>query len=324
MWLRQAGICAIPLGADKPRRAAESGADGVILCSFAGGFGVSIRSVARGSGLWVIVWAVCCLFGSMAQSRGADEPPSTQMDTASRLIQLGPGDSVNIQVYGQPDMSSTVYISDDGTIPVPLAGPVQVAGLSPSEASQRIEKALSDGHYLVGPQVTLTVVLSRSQRVSVLGQVSKPGLYPIESKTTIFDLLAEAGGALETGSDVIFLLRPDATGTVQRYPISLKGLDDAKKSIPTQSLRGGDSVFVPRAEQFYIYGEVTSPNKYRVEPDMTVVQAIARAGGITPRGSERRVDIKRLSGKGTYVTIKAKLNDLVKADDVIHVKESIF
>jgi polysaccharide export outer membrane protein len=260
----------------------------------------------------------------MAQSRGADEPLSTQMEAASRLIQLGPGDSVNIQVYGQPDMTSTVYISDDGTIPVPLAGPVQVAGLSPSEASQRIEKALSVGHYLIGPQVTLTVVLSRSQRVSVLGQISKPGLYPIESKTTIFDLLAEAGGALETGSDVIFLLRADATGTVQRYPISLKGLDDAKKSIPTQSLRGGDSIFVPRAEQFYIYGEVTAPNKYRVEPDMTVVQAIARAGGITPRGSERRVDIKRLSGKGTYITIKAKLNDLVKADDVIHVKESIF
>jgi polysaccharide export outer membrane protein len=260
----------------------------------------------------------------VAQSLRPDELPSTQRDQASRLIQLGPGDSVNIQVYGQPDMTTTVYISDDGTIPVPLAGPVQVAGLSPSEASQRIAKALVDGRYLVDPHVTLTVVLSRSQRVSVLGQVSKPGLYAIESNTTIFDLLAQAGGALETGSDLIFLLRSDATGKVQRYPINLKGLDDAKKSIPNQSLRGGDSILVPRAEQFYIYGEVTSPNKYKVEPDMTIVQAIARAGGITPRGSERRVDIKRLSGNGTYVTIRAKLNDLVKPDDVIHVKESIF
>jgi polysaccharide export outer membrane protein len=296
----------------------------MVLCSFAGGFGVSIRSVARYSGLWVLVWVVCCFSGSVAQSLRPDELPSTQRDQASRLIQLGPGDSVNIQVYGQPDMTTTVYISDDGTIPVPLAGPVQVAGLSPSEASQRIAKALVDGRYLVDPHVTLTVVLSRSQRVSVLGQVSKPGLYAIESNTTIFDLLAQAGGALETGSDLIFLLRSDATGKVQRYPINLKGLDDAKKSIPNQSLRGGDSILVPRAEQFYIYGEVTSPNKYKVEPDMTIVQAIARAGGITPRGSERRVDIKRLSGNGTYVTIRAKLNDLVKPDDVIHVKESIF
>ena len=93
--------------------------------------------------------------------------------------------------------------------------------------------------------------------------------------------------------------------------------------MPEQLLRGGDSIVVPRAEQFYIYGEVTAPNKYRVEQDMTVIQAIARAGGVTPRGSERRVDIKRLVD-GKYLTVKAKLNDPVKADDVIHVKESIF
>jgi polysaccharide export outer membrane protein len=220
-------------------------------------------------------------------------------------------------------MNTTVYVSDDGTIPVPLAGPVQVAGMSPAEASQKIEKALKDGKFLVKPQVTLAVVVSRSQRISVLGQVAHPGLYPVESNTTIFDLLALAGGALDTSADEIFLLRPDAAGNIQRYPINLKGLDDARNSIPTQALHGGDSVFVPRAEQFYIYGEVTAPNKYRVEAQMTVIQAITRAGGVTPRGSERRVDIKRLSN-GNYVTVKAKLNDLVKPDDVIHVKESIF
>jgi polysaccharide export outer membrane protein len=258
---------------------------------------------------------------SFAQRAEPDTPPP--LDPAVRIIQLGPGDSVNMQVYGQPDMTTTVYVSDNGTIAVPLVGAVQVAGLSPSEASNRIEKALKDGKFLNDPQVTLTVVLSRSQRVSVIGQVGHPGLYPIESNTTIFDLLALAGGTLDTSSDEVFLLRPDASGNVQRYPINLKGLEDPKKSIPTQGLRGGDSIFVPRAEQFYIYGEVTAPNKYRVEPHMTVIEAISRAGGVTPRGSERRVDIKRLS-KGGYVTIKAKLDDVVQADDVIHVKESIF
>jgi polysaccharide export outer membrane protein len=264
---------------------------------------------------------VCCSSTSFAQRGGPDVP--AQIGSAPRIIQLGPGDSVNIQVYGQPDMATTVYVSDDGTIPVPLAGPVQVAGLSPSEASKRIEKALMQGKFLVDPHVTLTVVVSRSQRVSVLGQVGHPGLYPIESNTTIFDLLALAGGALDTSADEIFLLRADASGNVQRYPINLKGLDDSTKAIPMRTLRGGDSIFVPRAEQFYIYGEVTAPNKYRVEPQMTIIQAISRAGGVTPRGSERRVDIKRLSN-GNYITIKAKLNDLVKPDDVIHVKESIF
>ena len=297
---------------------------------------MSSRSVIVNSGLCLLVWSLCCFAVNAAQLSTSSDPQAQRADpvqsrsdsapravSAPQIIQLGPGDSVGIQVYGQPDMTTVVYVSDDGTIPVPLAGPVQIAGLSPSEASKRIEKALKDGMFLVDPHVTLTVTVSRSQRVSVLGQVARPGVYPIESTTTIFDLLALAGGALDTGSEEIFLLRNDANGALQRYPINLKGLDSAKSAIPEQSLRGGDSILVPRAEQFYIYGEVTAPNKYRVERDMTVVQAIARAGGVTPRGSERRVDIKRLVD-GKYVTVKAKLNDPVQPDDVIHVKESIF
>jgi polysaccharide biosynthesis/export protein len=284
---------------------------------------VPIRSIGQYFTLCVLCWAVSSGWISTGHALEQNEIPEAKND-ARRLIQLGPGDSVNIQVYGQADMTTTVNVSDDGTIRMPLAGPVQVAGLSPAEASQRIEKALKDGKFLVDPHVTLTIVVSNSQRVSVSGQVGKPGVYPIESNTTIFDLLAMAGGALETASEEILLLRPDATGKEQRYPINLRGLDDPKKAVASQTLHGGDSIFVPRAEQFYIYGEVTNPNKYRLEPDMTVVQAISRAGGITARGSEHRVDIKRMTAKGTYVTIKAKLNEVLKPDDVIHVKESIF
>jgi polysaccharide biosynthesis/export protein len=284
---------------------------------------VSIRSVIPLSGLCVLAWLMS-FSASWAQPLSPAELPPGQKDVMSRIIQFGPGDSVKIEVYGQPDMTTTVYVSDDGTISVPLAGPVPISGLSPSEASQRIEKALRDGGFLVDPHVTLTVVQSLSQRVSVLGQVGKPGVYPIESNTTIYDLLAAAGGALETSANVVYLLRTDTSGNVQRYPINLTGLENAKSSIPNQSLHGGDSIFVPRGEQFYIYGEVTAPNKYRVEPEMTVIQAIIRAGGVTPRGSERRVDIKRMTADGKYQTFKAKLNDLIKADDVIHVKESIF
>jgi len=284
---------------------------------------VSIRSVTLKSGLWVLFWSVCCFAVYAAQSPSSSTPSTTPASLPPKIIQIGPGDSVSIQVYGQPDMSTVVYVSDDGTIPVALAGPVQINGLSPADAAKRIEKALKDGNFLVDPHVTLTVTVSRSQRVSVLGQVGRPGQYPIEANSTIFDLLALAGGALDTGSEEIFLLRTDANGAVQRFPINLRLLQSAKGAMPEQLLRGGDSIVVPRAEQFYIYGEVTAPNKYRVEQDMTVVQAIARAGGVTPRGSERRVDIKRLVD-GKYVTVKAKLNDPVKPDDVIHVKESIF
>ncbi len=271
----------------------------------------------------------CCVGAAAARTPAAVAPQNTAdarelAGYKAPLLQLGPGDSVAIQVYGQPDMSGTVYISDDGTIPVALAGPVQIDGLSPAQAASRIEKALRDGKFLVDPHVTLTVTQSRSQRVSVFGEVGKPGRYPIESDTTIFDLLAEAGGVNENGGDIVDLLRPDKDGQVIRNQISLKGLSDGAKTFPEHSLKGGDSIFVPRAPQFYIYGEVTAPGKFKVEPGMTVIQAIARAGGITPRGSQRRVEIKRRGADGTYVTTKAKLSDPVQADDVIRIKESIF
>jgi polysaccharide export outer membrane protein len=240
------------------------------------------------------------------------------------LVQLGPGDTIAVQVYGQPDMSSTIYVADDGTIAVPLAGNVPVAGLSPAQAGARIETALKTGKILVDPHVTVTVTQTRSQRVSVLGQVGTPGRYAIESNTTIFDLLAQAGGINAQGSDTVYVIRQDADGKETRYPVDMKGLTNGAGTLPTVTLKGGDSVFVPKAEQFSIYGEVQTPGRYRVEPGMTIIEAIAKAGGITLRGSARRVDIKRKLPDGSYSTVKAKFGDLVQPEDVIHVKESIF
>jgi len=216
-------------------------------------------------------------------------------------------------------------VADDGTIRVALAGAVSVKGLSPVEAGQRVERALTEGKYLLNPHVSITVAQSRSQRVSVLGEVRAPGRYVIESNTTIFDLLAQAGGGTEDCADTVYVLRPGANGGVVRYPVDLKALTHgvgAGTTVPT--LRGGDSVFVPRAERFYIYGEVAQPNMYKLEPGMTVIQAIARAGGITLRGSPRRIEVRRQGQNGLTVTTHAELTDAVRADDVLHVKESLF
>ena len=268
----------------------------------------------------VMVAAVLALAG-VCSVAGADEAPP---GAATPLLQLGPGDSVSIQVYGQPDLSTTVYVADDGTVSVPLGGNVQVAGLSPSQASSRIEAALKTAKILVEPHVTLTVTQSRSQRVSVLGQVGTPGRYPVESNTSIFDLLAQAGGITANGSDVVYIIRRDKDGKEIRYPVDLKGLPNGSAAIPSVMLRGGDSVFVPNAEQFSIFGEVATPGRYRVEPGMTVIEAIAKAGGITQRGSQRRVEIKRKRADGSYTNVKAKIGDPVQPNDVIQVKESIF
>jgi len=221
-------------------------------------------------------------------------------------------------------MDGTVSVADDGTMRIPLAGAVPVAGLTPEAASRRIEASLKSGRFLIDPHVSLTVTQALSQRVSVLGEVRNPGRYPIDARTGVVDLLAQAGGVTELASDRIFVLRVDASGKTTRYPVNLRGLSDPRAASPSQKLRAGDSLFIPRAEQFSILGEVQKPAMYKLEADLTVEEAISVAGGITPKGSERRVEIRRTGPDGKQQVIHAKLSDPVQANDIIRVKESIF
>lgn len=254
----------------------------------------------------------------------ASSTPANLSAEGQPLLPLGPGDTVSLRVFGQPEMDGTLYVADDGTLNVPLAGPVTVAGLSSAEASARVEKALVAGGFLTNPHVTLVVTQSRSQRVTVLGEVHTPGRYAVDSRTTILDLLAQAGGLAADAGDVVYVLRPQADGSVNRRVINLRDATEVPGSTPDRVIQSGESVFVPRAEQFYIYGAVTSPNAYRLEANMTVRQAIARAGGLTSRGSDGRIEIQRHDANGKEVTVPAKLNDRVQPNDVIKVKESLF
>jgi polysaccharide export outer membrane protein len=138
------------------------------------------------------------------------------------------------------------------------------------------------------------------------------------------DLLIQAGGLKETASDVGYVLRTDDNGHVSRYPIKLSGLTDLKDTLPTQTLLGGDSIVVPRAEHYFVLGEVVAPGKFPIEPGMSVIQGIARAGGVNERGSERRIQLKRLGKDGQYQVVHVKPGDPIQPDDIIRVKESIF
>lgn len=268
--------------------------------------------------------------GSMVQVTFAAGPARPAVGVATRvrssLLVLGPGDEVNMRVFGQPDMNGSMYVSDHGTISVPLAGAVHVAGLSPSQAARRVEAALKTGQFMVNPQVTLTIVKSRSQQVSVLGQVHAPGIYPVDSNTTLLELLAQAGGETDMGSNTIDILRTDPGGRVRRLQVNLRGLANpaTAPAAATITLRGGDQVYVPRAPMFYVTGQVHTPGGFRLRPDTTVLQAIARAGGITNTGSMGRIVITRREPGGKYRIIPAHKAQKVHANDVITVKERIF
>lgn len=270
---------------------------------------------------WLLVVAAA-LTGAAGIAHGQASPPAGPPP----LVTLGSGDTVQIVVYGQSDLSATVDVADDGTVPVALVGAVSVAGLSPSAAAKRIEDALREGKFVNDPHVTISVTKSRSGLVSVLGAVKTPGRYTVDSHTTVLDLLALAGGLNEENAgSMAELVRPSPdSGPAEHYPIEIRGTPDPGSPVPYQALRGGDMLIVPEAAKFAVDGEVKSTGTYRLEPGMTVRQAIARAGGITQQGSMHRVDITRKDSNGKQLTRHAQLDEPVEPADVIHVKESIF
>jgi len=225
---------------------------------------------------------------------------------------LGVGDAIRITVHQQPDLSAEARISERGTVALPLIGEVKVAGLSQPQAASAIAESFKKGQFLRNPQVTIAITTVRSKQVSVLGAVTRPGRYALDDTSTrLADVIAAAGGITPTGADTVTVIRD---GKEHRIPVLGKPFD----------LKGGETIHVERAPVFYIYGEVTRSGAYRIEPNMTVMQAIAAGGGITPRGSDRRLKLRRADVGGKLVETDAKLRDPVKPDDVIYVKEALF
>lgn len=243
--------------------------------------------------------------------------------TNAAEIPLGSGDVVKISVFGNPDLAMETRVSESGFITFPLIGQVQVSGQSVAAAEKIIATSLEKGGFVKSPQVNLIVSVLSSQQVSVLGQVNRPGRFPLDAKRTLLDFLAMAGGVTVEGSDEVTLIRK-RNGQTSKEVIDVPAMMRNGDMERDFDLAGGDVIFVERAPKFYIYGEVQRPGTFRLERGMTVVQALSSGGGLTPRGTERGLTIKRRAADGTTQTIKPKPDDLVLIDDVINVKESLF
>jgi polysaccharide biosynthesis/export protein len=225
---------------------------------------------------------------------------------------LGVGDAVHVVVHQQPDLTTDARINERGTIAMPLIGEVKLAGMAPSEAAAAIGESLKKGQFLKNPQVSVAVTTVRSRQVSVLGAVTRPGRYPLDDTSSqLSDVIAAAGGITAVGGDTVLVIRD---GKEERVAVLGK----------PYLLKGGETINVERAPVFYIHGEVARSGAYRVEPNMTVMQAIAAGGGVTPRGSDRRLKLRRVGADGKLVEKDASLKDPVNADDVIFVKEALF
>lgn len=238
-------------------------------------------------------------------------------------LPLGAGDVVKINVYNNSDLSLETRVSEAGTISYPLLGEVEVRGLEPAAASRKIAGMLEKGGYIRNAQVNMIVTLLQSQQVSVLGQVNRPGRYPIDGTRNVTDVLALAAGASADADDHVTLIRQNG-GASTRQIIDLSELFRATGAPTNVQVLAGDIIYVERAPRFYIYGEVQRPGAYRLERNMSVMQALSVGGGLSARGTQRGLLVKRRDVDGQIKEVNVKLDDLLRSDDVVYVKESLF
>nr|WP_315233227.1 polysaccharide export protein EpsE [uncultured Albidiferax sp.] len=237
---------------------------------------------------------------------------------------LGAGDSIRIQVFQNPDLTVETRVSENGVVNYPLIGLVELGGLPIATAEKKIADSLQKGGFIKNPQVNIVLLQIRGNQVAVLGQVTRPGRFPLETANTrLSDMLALAGGATPIGDDVAIVtgLR---NGKPFRQQVDIPSIFLTDKAQNDVVLQGGDSIYVHRAPVFYIYGEAQRPGAYRIDRNMTVMQGLALGGGITARGTEKRLRLDRKAADGSIQQLEPKLTDKLQADDVIYVKESLF
>lgn len=228
---------------------------------------------------------------------------------------LGKDDVIRVTVYDHPDMTTEAQINDEGFLSFPLIGKIKVVGQTGSGVEALISNALKSGGYIKNPNVNVAVVAYKSQKISILGDVFKPGLYTLDGGTSLQQALATAGGISPAGGERLVLIRG-------KIPAEYR-LSDYLTSGATILVQADDVIFVPHAEQVYIYGEVNRPGVYRLENGMTATQLVAMAGGFTQRADDDDLKLTRVSnGKSQLYRVSA--SDLIKASDIIHVGESLF
>jgi len=247
---------------------------------------------------------------------------------------IGPGDTLMIRVWGDDDLTQDVVVSPEGGFRFPLIGEVEAAGRSVEDLQRVITERLADG-YLVDPQVEIIIRAYRRRNVFVLGAVVRPGTYPLDTQTSVIEIISKAGGPAEDAGDVAQIVRgckgwskdkpltPDQEDVGQVIQVDLRALLMGQGDREDVEIHDGDTIFVPKGRVFYIFGEVKEPGKYRWERDLTVLKTVIVAGGFTEIASKRRIKIRRKGADGEE-KIRAKLDALVEPDDTVTVPESFF
>lgn len=225
---------------------------------------------------------------------------------------LGPEDVIDVQVQGA-DYHFHGRITQDNMVPLPYLGNTVVGGQTTRQLQDKLQDALKKGGYFVKPVVQIEIAGFASRNVTVLGSVGAPGVVAVDRPYRLSEIIARVGGVRDDGADYVMLT---AEGTSRK--LAVKGLSTGG---PDQDpfVKPGDKIYVPKAELYYISGEVKSPGTYPIESGMTLRQALARGGGVTDAGSEKGAKVTR-AGKVVHLAP----DDKIEASDIIVVPEKLF
>ena len=243
---------------------------------------------------------------------------------APNEYRLGAGDVIRISVFQNPDLLLESRLTEAGIVSYPLLGTVRLGGLSVTAAEKLISDGLRNGNFVKQPQVTLVVLQVRGNQVSVLGQVNRPGRYPLEvADMRLSDLIATAGGTAPTGTDLV-VVTGTRDGKPFRFEVDLPTLFSAGGRDKDIFILNGDTVWIDRQPIVYIYGEVQRPGPMRLEREMTLLQALATGGGLTIRGTDKGIRVHRKEQDGSIKVVEPTMTDKLRDGDVVFVRESLF
>lgn len=267
---------------------------------------------------------LAALAGALLPVAHAQAPARPTAPLPSAEYRVGPGDVLRIVVFQNPDLTMETRVTDAGLVSYPLLGSLQLGGLTITAVEKLISDGLRNGNFVRQPQVSVVLLQVRGHQVSVLGQVNRPGRYPLETADMrLTDVLATAGGTAPSGADVV-VLSGQRDGKPMRLEIDLPTLfgDGGRSKDPV--VLNGDTVWVDRQPIVYIYGEVQRPGPMRLEREMTLLQALATGGGLTPRGTEKGVRVHRKAPNGSVTVMTPVMTDKLREGDVVFVRESLF
>lgn len=228
---------------------------------------------------------------------------------------IGIGDTLDVNMVGVDDFKGRVVVQQDGSIQLPYVGSLQAKDKTLLALGREIADALDRGGYYVKPAIQVTVANITARYVTVLGEVGNPGLVPVDRAYRASEMIARVGGLKPTGAETFYLRREGGAEIPLTLEQIARGGDEADPIV-----NPGDKIFVPEAPTFYIYGQVNSPGTFPIQDKMSLRMALARAGGLTSLGSDKRITVIR---NGEELK-KFSLSEPIQDDDVVVVGERFF